>query len=261
MTIDDGPGAAYVVARSVLRPAMRMASRHDWKGQEHLPPSGGCIVVSNHLSHADPISIADFIDAAGRRPRFLGKAELFDRPVLGRLLHSAGQIPVQRESEHARAALAAAVEAVRRGECVVIYPEGTLTRDPNLWPMVAKTGAARIWWLTGCPVVPVAQWGPHELLAPHGGAMRVPRIWRRPLMQVRAGPPLRLQRADPPDYVALTASIMASISELLGTLRQQAAPSSPFDLRASGGSLRGTPRDNRDGLPTPDGSSASEGRS
>lgn len=58
------------------------------------------------------------------------------------------------------------MEGIGQGELIGIYPEGTLTRDPNLWPMTGKTGAARIALTTGCPVIPVAQWGPQELLAP-----------------------------------------------------------------------------------------------
>jgi 1-acyl-sn-glycerol-3-phosphate acyltransferase len=238
----SGPGATYSVARAILRPALRAASRRAWSGQEHLPATGGCVVVSNHVSHSDPLTIADFVDDAGRRPRFLGKAELFDVPVLGGLLHAAGQIPVQRESEHAGSALAAAVDAVRRGECVVIYPEGTLTRDPDLWPMLGKTGAARVWWQTRCPVVPVAQWGPEELLAPYG---RVPRVWRRPLIRVLAGQPLELSVADPPDFRALTTSIMNALSGLLADLRHDVAPTSLFDPRASDLPRTGNPRKNR----------------
>ena len=56
----------------------------------------------------------------------------------------------------------AAVAAVRKGECVVVYPEGTLTRDPAQWPMTGKSGAARIALETGCPVIPVGQWGPQR---------------------------------------------------------------------------------------------------
>ncbi|MEO8106447.1 MAG: lysophospholipid acyltransferase family protein [Actinomycetes bacterium] len=245
MGADSKPGVTYAAARAVLRPAIRGAARRDWQGQNHLPRQGGCVVVSNHLSHADPLPLADFLDAAGRYPRFLGKAELFDIPVMGRLLRNVGQIPVQRESEHAGAALSAAVEAVRAGECVVIYPEGTLTRDPDLWPMIGKTGAARIWWQTRCPVIPVVQWGPHELLPPYG---RLPRVWRRPVMRVAAGARLTLSDADPPQYPHLTAEIMASLSKLLASIREVSAPTSVFDPRASDLPRTGNPRKNpRDG--------------
>ena len=241
MTGEPSPGAAYSLARVVLRPVMRATTHRQWQGQEHLPPHGGCVVVANHLSHSDPIPLGDFIDRAGRRPRYLGKAELFDAPVLGRLLHSAGQIPVQRESEHAGDALASAVAAVRAGHCVVIYPEGTLTRDGDLWPMVGKTGAARVWWATRCPVIPVAQWGPQELLAPYA---RVPRLWPRAVMRIKAGPALELAESEPPDFRALTASIMAAIAGLLGELRGQAPPRTSFDPHSSDLPRTGNPRQN-----------------
>jgi 1-acyl-sn-glycerol-3-phosphate acyltransferase len=188
------------------------------------------VIVVNHLSHSDPLPVADFLDTAGRRPRFLGKAELFDVPVLGRLLRSAGQIPVQRESEHAGAALAAAVDAVREGHCVVVYPEGTLTRDAALWPMAGKTGAARVWWQTRCPVIPVAQWGSHQLLAPYA---RRPTLWPRAMLQVKAGPPLDLATSEPPDFQSLTARIMQAIADLLGDLRGQTPPLPLLDPRTS----------------------------
>ena len=166
---------------------------------------------------------------------------------MGGLLHAAGQIPVQRESEHAGSALAAAVDAVRRGECVVIYPEGTLTRDADLWPMLGKTGAARVWWQTRCPVIPVAQWGPQELLAPYG---RVPRVWRRPLIRVLAGPAAGAVRpTDPPDFRALTASIMTPSASLLADLRHDGAPTSLFDPRASDLPRTGNPRKNQRAAP------------
>ncbi len=242
MGADGSPGATYSVARAILRPTLRLVSRRTWLGQENIPRSGGCVVVSNHLSHADPFPLADFLDDAGRHPRFLGKAELFDVRVLGSLLRDAGQIRVQRESEHAGSALAAAVDAVRRGECVVIYPEGTLTRDPRLWPMAGKTGAARVWWQTRCPVIPVAQWGPQELLAPYG---RVPRVWRRPVLRVSAGEPLSLTDDEPPDYRQLTASIMRSLSKGVASLRGEEAPTSVVDPRASELPRTGNPRKNR----------------
>lgn len=244
MNGEASPGAAYSFARVVLRPVLRASAGRQWQGQEHIPAGGGFVVVSNHLSHSDPIPVSDFIDGAGRRPRFLGKAELFDVPVLGPLLHSAGQIPVQRESEHAGDALAAAVTAVRAGHCVVIYPEGTLTRDAQLWPMVGKTGAARVWWATRCPVVPVAQWGPQELLAPYG---RLPRLWPRPVMRVKAGPALDLPPEDPPNFRSLTAQIMRAITGLLGELRGQAPPPTSFDPHQSHLPRTGNPGSREEG--------------
>lgn len=227
---EESPGTAYSFARVVLRPVLRSATERQWQGLEHIPREGGCVIVANHVSHSDPIPIGDFIDTAGRRPRFLGKAELFDAPVLGLILRSAGQIPVQRESAQAGAALAAAVDEVRQGHCVVIYPEGTITRDPHLWPMAGKTGAARVWWETRCPVIPVAQWGPQDLLAPYS---KVPRLWPRAVMRMKAGPPLDLPVTSPPDFRALTARIMATITALLGELRGEQPPASRLDPHRS----------------------------
>ena len=100
---------------------------------------------------------------------------MFRNKALGGFLRAAGQIPVERLSANAAGAYDAAVAAVRAGECVVVYPEGTLTRDPDLWPMVGKSGAARIALETGCPVIPVGQWGAHDLLrAVRRGAAPVP---------------------------------------------------------------------------------------
>lgn len=249
MPTTGSAGAAYSTARVILRPVMRVVSRHEWRGVEHLPREGGFVVVANHVSHVDPLPVADFLDAAGHLPRFLGKAELFDVPVLGALLHSAGQIPVRRESQSAGAALAAAVDAVRAGECVVVYPEGTLTRDPTLWPMTGKTGAARIWAETGCPVVPVAQWGSHELLAPYG---KVPQVWRRPVLRVWAGPPVDLTASRSGETVSFpraTAQIMAALTALLAAIRGETPPTAPFDPRTSDLPRTGDPRKNRRGRP------------
>jgi 1-acyl-sn-glycerol-3-phosphate acyltransferase len=211
-------GVTYRAVRTILRPTLRAVTRRDWTGLEHIPATGGCVVVSNHLSHFDPLPLAEFLDAAGRKSSFLGKSELFDVPVLGQLLRSAGQIPVHRESQRAGAAVTAARDGVLRGDCVVIYPEGTITRDADLWPMTGKTGLARIWWETRCPVIPVAMWGPQDMLAPYG---KLPRPWLRPVMHVKAGPAVDFPTADPPDFRAMTEVAMSAITDLLRSLRDR----------------------------------------
>ena len=124
-------------------------------------------MVFNHISHVDPLTAAHFVYDHGRIPRYLAKSGLFKNKALGAFLRGAGQIPVERLSKNADGAYDAAVAAVRAGECVVVYPEGTITRDPDLWPMTGKSGAARIALATGCPVIPVGQWGAQELLPPY----------------------------------------------------------------------------------------------
>jgi 1-acyl-sn-glycerol-3-phosphate acyltransferase len=194
-------GPAFRVAAAIVRPPLAAFTRQDWRGAEHLPADGGFVVCSNHVSHLDPLTLAHFLYDHGCPPRFLGKEAVFRIPVLGRLIAATGQIPVYRETSEAGRALSAAVAAVERGECVVIYPEATLTRDPDLWPMVGKTGAARVALATGCPVVPVAQWGPQDVLAPYA---RWPHLLPRRPIHVLAGPPVDLSayrgsgiRSDP----------------------------------------------------------------
>ncbi len=231
----DHEQPAFRFLRGVLRPTLAVITRREWRGQEYLPADGGCVVVANHLSHFDPLTLAHFVEGAGRAPRFLGKAEVFEWPILGRIVASAGQIPVYRETVDAANALRAAIAAVDSGECVVVYPEATLTRDPLLWPMVGKTGAARIAASTGCPVIPVAQWGPQQILGPY---QRVPRLLPRTLVHVWAGPPVELSfpasdetRLTAEVLRASTSAIMASIVALLEQIRGEQAPADRFDPR------------------------------
>lgn len=242
-----GPlGFWYRFAVCVLRPVFMLITKRDWRGADHLP-DGGAVVVVNHVSHVDPLVFAHFLYDNGRLPRFLAKDSVFRVPFVGIVLRGARQIPVYRESGDAGRSYSAAVDAVRAGELVAIYPEATLTRDPDLWPMVGKTGAARVALETGAPVVPVAQWGPQEMLAPYG---RRPRLVPRVTMHVRAGPPVDLDdvAGRPVDAALLeevTERIMAAITDLLTQIRGEPAPAVRFDPKRSGLPRTGNPA--RDG--------------
>jgi 1-acyl-sn-glycerol-3-phosphate acyltransferase len=214
-------------------------SRRDWDGGERLPASGGVIVVANHISNADPLALGQFLAYAGRWPRFLAKSSLFGVPGLGRLLRGAGQIPVERASSHAGDALTAARAALEAGQAVVVYPEGTITYDPDLWPMRGRTGAARLALATGCPVVPVGQWGAEEFL--RGRTVGLPHVWARPTLRMVVGPPVPLDdlRGRPVDAAVLreaTERIMAALTALVEQLRGEPAPAERFDPRPHGGS-------------------------
>jgi 1-acyl-sn-glycerol-3-phosphate acyltransferase len=229
----------------VLRPPLRLLTRRDWRGGEHVPRTGGCVIAVNHVSEFDPLSVAHFVYDNGRLPHFLGKAEVFDVPLLGRLLRSAGQIPVYRQSQDASKAFHAAVAAVQAGQCVIVYPEGTITRDADLWPMVGKTGAARIAMATGCPLVPIAQWGPQELLRPYDWR---PRLFPRKTMRVSAGPPVELgdlaEVPLTPELLAVaTERVMAAITAQLEGIRGARAPAVRFDPKAAGVRRTGRPHD------------------
>ncbi len=237
-------GFWYRLAVVLLRPPLMVLTRRDWQGVEHLPATGGVVVVTNHVSHADPLTFAHFLYDNGRLPRFLGKEALFRVFFVGAVLRGAHQIPVYRESSDASRAFSAAVAAVRDGECVGIYPEATLTRDPDLWPMVGKTGAARVALETGAPVVPIAQWGPQELLGPYA---KLPKLWPRRTMHVKAGPPVDLAEfqgrdIDGPLLREVTERIMGAITALLEDLRGEKAPAVRFDMRDTQVPRTGDPR-------------------
>jgi 1-acyl-sn-glycerol-3-phosphate acyltransferase len=228
-------GFWYRLAVVILRPLLMVLTKRDWQGAQHLPVTGGVIVVTNHVSHVDPIAFAHFLFDNGRLPRFLAKEVLFRVFFVGQVLKGAKQIPVFRESADASRAYSAAVAAVRAGECVAFYPEATLTRDPDQWPMVGKTGAARVALETGAPVVPVAQWGPQELLAPYA---KKPHLFPRKTMHLRAGPPVDLSdfAGRPIDATLLrevTERLMVAITALLEEIRGEQAPRTRFDVRGS----------------------------
>ncbi len=225
----------YAFAVLVLRPLLMLFTRRQWTHAERLPATGGLVVVPNHISHVDPLIVAHYLVDNGRRPRFLAKASLFDVFFVRRVLRGANQIPVYRETRDAQGAYREAVEAVRRGECVVVYAEGTLTRDPDLWPMAGKTGAARIALETGCPVLPMAAWGPQDLLAPYG---KRPHLFPRATMQVTLGPAVDLSdlRERPPGPETLrvaTERIMAAVTEQVAQLRGEPAPATRLDPRTA----------------------------
>jgi 1-acyl-sn-glycerol-3-phosphate acyltransferase len=236
-------GWAYNLAVPVVKPSLLLTTRRTWQGGENIPVTGGCIVVFNHISHLDPLTAAHFLYDHGRLPRYLAKSGLFKNKALGAFLRGAGQIPVERLSRNAKGAYNAAVAAVRAGECVVVYPEGTLTRDPQLWPMTGKSGAARIALETGCPVIPVGQWGAHELLPPY---TKTPHPYPRKHIQMIAGPPVDLSDLVelPRTQVVIntaTERIMAAITELVEQIRGEQAPATRFDPRKAGVKLTGDP--------------------
>nr|WP_240947672.1 lysophospholipid acyltransferase family protein [Planosporangium mesophilum] len=193
---------------------------------EHVPASGGVIFVANHNSHADPLVVAHYIYDAGRWPQFLAKSSLFKIPVLGPFLAAVRQIPVYRGTADAAKALDAAVAAVKDGETVLIYPEGTTTREPDLWPMRGKTGVARLWLATDAPVVPVVMWGAERIFDP-----RTAKLSLRPRTPVTvvAGPPIDLSnwRAAEPTATTLTEiteTIMLRLRDMLGEIRGGTPP-------------------------------------
>ncbi|SCL21145.1 1-acyl-sn-glycerol-3-phosphate acyltransferases [Micromonospora rhizosphaerae] len=213
-------------AVALVKPVLTVWTRRTWRGAEHLAREGGIIIVPNHISHADPLVSAHFIHDAGRWPQYLGKASVFRVPVIGWILHRCKQIPVERGTMDAARSLDKLVAAVREGGAVVIYPEGTTTREPELWPMKGKTGAARLALATGAPVIPLAMWGPEKIFDP-----RTNRLSLRPRIPVTvvAGPPIDLSRwagATPTRAILeeMTDTIMLRVRDLVAEIRGGTPP-------------------------------------
>ena len=155
-------------ARGAIIPFLKMVSRQTVSGLENIPREGGFIAVANHLTDLDSLTAMRALVDADVPVYSLAKSTLFKVPVLGSILRAGGQIPVQRGTQNAATALKAASEVLADGGAIMIFPEGTLSRDPLKWPMVAKTGAARLAMTSGAPVLPMGQWGAHEILDTYG---------------------------------------------------------------------------------------------
>lgn len=219
-----GPWTQFAIV--VLLPSLTLLTRRSWRGCEHVPAAGPVLLAVNHLSYVDPFTTAHFAYGCGRLPRFLAKTELFDWPEAGRILRGAGQIPVRRYTADATVALRDAEDRLRRGECVVIYPEGTVTADPDRWPMPARTGVARLALDTGAPVVPVAQWGSQDIYDPRTRRLR---LLPRRTVHYRAGPAVDLSRFAGREVTldllrVATETVMRAVTAELAVIRGEPAP-------------------------------------
>ena len=227
-------GVPYRVAETIVWPTMMATTKREWRGQENLGRHGeGKVLAVNHISAFDPLVIVHFVHDSGRPPRILAKQSLWDVPVLGPLLTSTGQIPVSRETDPS-ASLARAEQAIGRGEAIIVYPEGTITRDPGLWPMSGRTGALRLALETGAPLIPIAQWGAQEVLAPYAKRLR---LLPRKVVQVTAGAPLDVDdlRGQPITREVLevgTNRLMDVITAMLASIRREPAPAHRLDWAA-----------------------------
>jgi putative phosphoserine phosphatase / 1-acylglycerol-3-phosphate O-acyltransferase len=216
--------------RPVARPELLPNARVVFDGVEHVPSTGPAILAFNHRSYFDPTVLGLLAARVGRPVRGLGKKEVFDAPLIGRLARWAGGIRVERASgsdeplERAAAALAG-------GELVMIAPQGTIPRglaffDPQLR---GRWGAARLAAMSGAPVIPIGLWGTEKVWP---RSTRLPRLdpRHRPLVTVRVGPPVALDGADP---AADTEAIMAAISALLPDEARQRREPTDDELRAT----------------------------
>ena len=230
-----GTNNYFRFASWVLIPTLNLITKREWQGMSNIPAAGQVIVVSNHISYADPLIFTHFLFKNGRAPRFLGKASVFEIPIIGKIIAGSGQIPVERETALASNSLTHALAFLTAGHCLGVYPEGTLTRDQKYWPMVGKTGLARLAITSKAPVIPCVQWGAQEILPAY---RKLPRIWRRTPVTVIAGAPLDFSPwyGKEDDQVALaqaTSYVMDILTHMLAQIREEEAPTIRFDPHLS----------------------------
>ena len=222
----------FRVLAGIALPLVGILAKLHIRGQEHVPATGAFVVAPNHYSEIDPIITGVTMWKVGRMPRYLAKASVFRVPVIGWLLRKSGQIPVERTgSGKGGSALEAAKRVAEDGLAVVIYPEGTLTREPDLWPMRGKTGAVRIALQENLPVIPLAHWGTQEIMPRY--ARRIS-FFPRKNVHLLYGPPVDLDEfrgkpLEPELLIAATDRVMDAITVLLEELRGDTAPAHRWD--------------------------------
>jgi 1-acyl-sn-glycerol-3-phosphate acyltransferase len=228
------------ICAAILFPLLWILAKVEVRHGERIPPTGPVVVGSNHMSIIDPVYLVKAFWRKGRLARFLAKQSIWKVPVIGHIMQRSGQIPVDRVGS-AASSLRAAEHLVETGKLLLVYPEATLTRDPALWPMKGKTGAARLALESGAPLLPIAHWGAQRLMAPYGKLHWWP--FPRKRIVVLVGEPLDLTawRDRPIDQRALaeiTDLLMDAITALQAELRRETPPEHRWDMAVDGDPYR-----------------------
>lgn len=218
----------------IMFPLTRVLGRRSFEGLEHLAVPGPVLVVANHISQLDPVYTAVYLRKSGRLPHIMAKASLFRIPVVGKILTGTGMIPVERGGGQGQVGLEAAIKMLQDGHMVLIYPDGTVTRDPEQWPMKPRPGVAAMALSGDFPVVPVVHWGTQAVYVPYtkGGFHPLP---RRDIRLV-AGPPIDLSafRGRPADARLIrdvSYIIQGAVRDLLGEVRGEQPPLEFYDQK------------------------------
>lgn len=209
-----GVEPADVLRVAIARPALFPYARFDIEGSERIPRTGPAIVVANHRSYFDTVAIGMTIMRAGRAPRFLGKKEVFDAPLIGPLARALGGIRVDRGSG-SREPLREAARALEAGELVVLMPQGTIPRGRAFFEprLVGRPGAARLAATTRAPVLPMGIWGTEQVWPRSSRVPNVANVVHPPVVRVRVGDPVAGLAYEDPN--ADVETIMAAIVDLL----------------------------------------------
>lgn len=222
------------MCQAILYPICRLLGRPRYRGMEHINVPGPLLIVGNHISHIDPIYSTVFIRKAGRVPHVLAKASLWKIPVVGRVLRGTEQIPVERGGGQGQAALSAAIESLTEGKAVLIYPDGTVTKDPDMWPMRPRPGVAALALSGDWTVVPMVHWGTQQVYRSYIGKGRFKPLPRKDI-HVVAGPAIDLsgyRTGEAPDARAIrdvSYLLQGAVRDLLAQVRGEQPPTTFFD--------------------------------
>lgn len=224
------------ICEILFYPASRFFGRRRLEGMENLQVPGPVLFVGNHISHLDPLYTAVTIRKGGRWPHIMAKASLWKIPVFGRILVHSQTIPVERGGGQGQAALQHAVEALKLGKAVFIYPDGTISRDPDHWPMKPRPGVAALALsVENVTVVPMAIWGTQNVVRPYATSKRI-KLFPRQDIIVRSGDPIDLSEFAGREHDARTLrdasyKIMTAVRDLLGEVRGETPPTEFYDQR------------------------------
>ena len=185
-----------------------MDVRREVRGVEKLPAEGGVVLAISHFSYLDFVLSEWAIWRDRRRyTRFMATKASFDHPLSGPLMSSMGHIPVDRSA--GASAYRFAVDALRRGEIVGVFPETRVSRSFTLLPF--KNGAARMAAQSGCPIVPCVIWGSHRVMT---RTRKTPLLKaRHKPVQVVFGDPITVAADDDP--TAVTEKLHATMTAML----------------------------------------------
>lgn len=219
------------VDRAIVALTGRLVVTSDLPAEYHRRPA---LLAANHIGNFDPLVLMAASHKAGMAPRFMATGGLFETPGLGWVLRKSKHVRIDRGKGNVADALGIAVDALRSGGPIILYPEGRISLEPGLWPERGKSGVARIGLASGVPVIPVSQWGAHEAVI--WGCLTVESwqdlkpmlisylraVRRRPAFRVHFGAPVDLgdlAASRPGDAVRARDRIMRAITAGLVPLR------------------------------------------